>query len=355
MAKHKEIKAQEQEDHGFLKKIDREKGYKKAAEFLILLGKEEAAKVLAHLTQEEIENLTKEIAAVDTIHAKQAKKVLKEFGYIIEKQIKGELNLRGGMEIAEEMLEVAFGPKKAREVLAKIDKGRQGAQFSFLKDIDADQIVELIKEESPPVLAVILSQIDPRSAARVLARLPDELQKQVVARIARIQKIDPEIVQKTADTIKKKLYLTGKITTQKVDGKSVLMNILKNMDYSQDRIIIDRIADDSPELASELTKKLFSVEILFKIPKRQLQLVLRVFNDKQIALLLKGRRGEFKTFVLDNVSGRRRTLIIEEYNLLGEVLKSEVDSVTDEFLAFLQSKIEKGEITVIDEGDKIIE
>jgi len=355
MAGKKETKPPTPEEQGFLKKIDREKGYKKAAKFLILLGKEEAAKVLAHLTQEEIENLTKEIAAIDTIKSKQAKKVLKEFGYIIEKQTKGELNLFGGAEKAEEMLTAAFGEKKAREFVAKIDKGRTGSQFSFLKDIDADQIVELIKEESPPVLAVILSHIEPRYAAGVVAKLPDELKKQVVARIAHMKQINPEIVQKTADTIKKKLYLTGKITTQKVDGKSVLMNILKNMDYSQDRIILDSIADESPELASELAKKLFTTDILFNIPKRQLQLVFRAFNDKQIALLLKGKREELKALVLDSVSGRRRILIMEEYNLLGEILKSEVDSATDDFLTFLQTKIEQGEITVFDEGDKIIE
>jgi len=133
------------------------------------------------------------------------------------------------------------------------------------------------------------------------------------------------------------------------------MNILKNMDYSQDKIILDSIADESPELASELAKKLFTTDILFNIPKRQLQLVFRAFNDKQIALLLKGKREELKALVLDSVSGRRRILIMEEYNLLGEILKSEVDSATDDFLTFLQTKIEQGEITVFDEGDKIIE
>jgi flagellar motor switch protein FliG len=355
MAEGKQSKPGAAKEEGFLKKIGREKGYKKAAEFLVVLGKEEAAKVLAHLTQEEIENLTKEIAAIDTINSSQAKKILKEFGYIIEKQTKGALHLAGGLEKAEEMLAVAFGPKKAREVLAKIDKGRPDSQFSFLKDIDVDQIAELIKDESPPVLAVILSHIEPRKAAGVIAKLPDELKKQVVTRIARMKQISPEIVQKTADTIKKKLYLTGKITSQKVDGKSTLMKILKNMDYSQDRIILDSIADESPELAEELAKNLFDMDMLFKIPKRQLQLVLRAFNDKQIALLLKGKQAELKSFVLDHVSGRRRKLIMEEYNLIGEVLKSEVESATDEFLSFLQLKIERGEITVFDEGDKIIE
>jgi flagellar motor switch protein FliG len=185
--------------------------------------------------------------------------------------------------------------------------------------------------------------------------MPDELKKQVVTRIARMKQISPEIVQKTADTIRKKLFLTGKITSQKLDGKSALMKILKNMDYSQDRIILDSIADESPELAEELAKNLFDMDMLFKIPKRQLQLVLRAFNDKQIALLLKGKRAELKSFVLDHVSGRRRKLIMEEYNLIGEVLKSEVESAMDEFLSFLQLKIERGEITVFDEGDKIIE
>jgi flagellar motor switch protein FliG len=340
---------------GFFKKINREKGYKKAAEFLILLGKEEAAKVLAELSPEEIENISKEIASIDTIKSDEAKKVLREFGYVIEKQARGKLPLVGGMDKAKEMLRAAFGEKKAEEVAAKIGKQDTDAQFSFLKEIEPEQIVELVKEESPPVLAVILCHLQPRRAAAVLGKLSDDLKKEVTARIAHMQKISPDIVQKTADTIKKNLYLTGKITTQRVDGKSVLMNILKNMEYSRDRIILDNIADEDPELASELSERLFSMDILFQIPRRQLQVLFRSFNDRQIALLLKGKPEDMKALVLDSVSQRRRMLIMEEYQLLGKILKSDVDTATNDFLAYLRLQVERGEIMVLDDGDKIVE
>jgi flagellar motor switch protein FliG len=355
MSKQEEQHAAPSAGSGFFKKIDREKGYKKAAEFLILLGKDEAAKVLAQLSPEEIENISKEIASIDTIKSDEAKKVMREFGYVIEKQARGDLPLAGGMEKAKEMLRAAFGEKKAEEVAAKIGRQDTDAQFSFLKDIDAEQIAELVKEESPPVLAVIMSHIEPRLAASVLAKLPDDMKKEIAARIAHMDKISPEIVQKTADAIKKKLYLTGDITSQRVDGKSVLMNILKNMALDQDKIILDNISDDNPELAAELSERLFTMDALFSIPRRQLQLLFRAFNDKQIALLLKGKPEDLKALVLDSVSAHRRTMIMEEYRYLGQILKSDVDAATHEFLSFLRSKIESGEVVVLADGDKIIE
>ncbi len=343
---------------GFFKKIDkidREKGYKKAAEFLILLGKDEAAKVLSKLSPEEIESISKEIASIESIGGAEAKKVMQEFGYVIEKQARGDLPLTGGPEKAKEMLRAAFGEQKAAEFAAKIERQRTDSQFSFLKDIDGAQLTELVKDESPPVLAVIMSHVEPRLAASVLAGLSDDLKKEVAARIAHMEKISPEIVQKTADAVKKKLYLTGDLTTQRVDGKSVLMNILKNMALDQDKLILDNIADENPELAAELSERLFTMDTLFSIPRRQLQLVFRAFNDKQIALLLKGKSEEMKALVLDSVSARRRTMIMEEYRYMGQILKSDVDSVTQEFLSFLRSKIESGEVVVLADGDRIIE
>jgi flagellar motor switch protein FliG len=355
MKKHDNSRQDRQDETGFLRKIDREKGYKKAAEFLILLGKDEAAKVISRLSPEEIENITREIASIDTIGSSEAKKVLQEFGYVIEKQARGNLPLAGGPEKAKEMLRVAFGEKKAAELAAKIERQHTDSLFSFLKDIDAAQITELVKDESPPVLAVIMSHIEPRLAASVLAGLPDELKKEVAARIAYMRKISPEIVQKTADAVKKKLYLTGNLTTQRVDGKTVLMKILKNMALDQDKLILDTIADENPELAAELSEKLFTMDTLFGIPRRQLQMIFRAFNDKQVALLLKGKPEDMKALILDSVSAHRRTLIMEEYQFLGQILKSDVDTVTHEFLNFLRSKIESGEVIVLADGDKIIE
>jgi flagellar motor switch protein FliG len=355
MKKQKESTESNLGEQGFVRKIDREKGYKKAAEFLILLGKEEAAKVLSHLTQEEIENLTKEIAAIETIKSGQAKKVLQEFGYLIEKQARGELNLSGGVEKAKEMLTFAFGEKKAQGFLAKIGQNKTSAPFSFLKEISADQIAQLVKQESAPVLAVLLSGVEPSLAAQIINKLDGDLRKEVITRIAHLKQINPEIIQKTADTLKKKLYLTGKISTQQIDGRSVLMGILKNMDYSTEKVILNGIGEENPELAEELAKKYFSMDVLFKIPKQQLQRIFRSFKEREIALLLKGKGEELKALVLSSVSGRRRMLIMEEYHLMDKILKSEADRATDEFIYFLRSKIEEGEVVLLEEDDKIIE
>ena len=154
--------------NGFIKETGRDAGYRKAAQFLVILGKDEAAKVLRHLAPEEVEGIALEIARIEHIESREASKILEEFGYIRETR---DLIAVGGLEKAKEMLLASLPPEKAERILEKVHREMAPPPFSFLQDIDIHQASAIVREESPPVVALILAHLEPRVAARIFAAL----------------------------------------------------------------------------------------------------------------------------------------------------------------------------------------
>lgn len=350
MADDSEKKKKERD--AFLKADKRDSGFKKAAVLLILLGKEYASKVLSHLSEEEALGVAKEIANTKKVGEKEAKKVLEEFGYLLKVK---DLLSRGGLDKAKEMLVTAFGEKKGEEFYARILEKTVPHPFSFLNDLPFEQVLALIKNESPSVISVILSHIDPALSSRILATLPADKQKEIVVRIAKMDKIPPEVLRKTEEVLQEKARNLGDIVIQEVDGKAAITEILKNMDVSKEKDILEDIASSNPELAEDLEKRLFTTDVVHRISGRDLQKVLHIFEDKEIALLLKGKDPDFKDKIMQNVSSRRGELIKEEFKGIGRILKSEVNKMDTEFLNTIRDMANKKEITIADGDDEYID
>ncbi|MBN2441715.1 MAG: flagellar motor switch protein FliG [Spirochaetales bacterium] len=342
----------EKEKNIFIKADKRDSGYKKAAILLILLGKEYASQVLTHLTEEEALGVAKVIATTETVDEIEAKKVLEEFGYLIK--IKDLLS-RGGLEKAKEMLVTAFGEKKGDEFFRRILEKTVPHPFSFLNDLPVEQIIILLKDESPSVISVILSHIDPALSSHILSSFTPEKQKEIVVRIAKMDKIPPEVLRKTEEVLIEKVRTQGDMITREVDGKSALTEILKHMDVSNEKSILEELETSNPELAEELEKRLFTTDVIYRISRKDLQKILHIFEDKQIAILLKGKESGFKEKIIENVSSRRSELIKEEFKGIGKILKSEVDAMEREFLNTIRDMANKKEISIAEKEDEYIE
>ncbi|MBN2535462.1 MAG: flagellar motor switch protein FliG [Spirochaetales bacterium] len=347
-----ESEKKKKEHDAFLKADRRDSGFKKAAVLLILLGKEHASKVLSHLSEEEALGVAKEIARTETVNEKEAKKVLEEFGYLLK--IK-DLLARGGLEKAKEMLVTAFGEKKGGDFYARILEKTVPHPFSFLNDLPFEQVLTLLKNESTSVIPVILSHIDPSLSSRILGKLPPEKQKEIVVRIAKMEKIPPEVLRKTEEVLQEKARTIGDIVTQEVDGKAAITEILKHLDASKEKDILEELASSNPELAEDLEKRLFTTEVIYRISGKDLQKVLHTFEDKEIALLLKGKDTKFKDRIMQHVSSRRGELIKEEFAGIGRILKSEVDKMDTDFLNTIRDMANKKEIAIADGDDEYIE
>ncbi len=338
--------------NGFVKETVRDTGYRKAAEFLILLGKEDAARVLGHLTEKEVKGITAEIASIKNLNAKEAKKVLEEFGYLATTK---DLIARGGLDKAREMLVKAFGEEKGNELYKKIEMKTVPHPFAFLNDLETDQILILLKNESAPVISVILPHVDPSLASKILSALPAKLQKEIVSRISRMEKINPEVLRRTEEALKKKILTQGELVTYEIDGKSSLAGILKHMSTTDEKKLLSDIQDKNPELAKEIEKKIFTIDVLKHMYDKDLQEILRDYSDKELALIIKGVDDAIKEKIIHNISGRRQELIQEESKYMGPVRMSEFNRALDEFLDYLKLQNARGAVQIAGEEDKLIQ
>ena len=330
----------------------RDKGYSKAARFLMLLGKEEAARVMKHLDEEEVAGITMEIAQVDKIEATEANNILEEFGYLVKTK---DLVARGGVGMAEAILRKAFDEDKANTLVSKLKNRTAPHPFSFLMDLDFEQVRLLLKDESAPVLTAILPHLAPDRAAEILHSFDEELQLQVVKRMASLTEINPEVLRQAEGALKEKIRAQGQIVTQEIDGQSVLAEILRNMKYINEREIMEQLELSQPALAKEIEKKLLTMDVLLRISDMDLQSVLRDFSDNELALLCKGLTDKQVGRIKSNLSARRWATILAESEDLGAVFRSEVNKAVADFLDYIKLQKEKGEISIIKDGDKVVE
>jgi len=333
---------------GFIRETSRDTGYRKAAQFLMLLGKDEAARVLKHLSPEEVEGITREIARTQQIEESDVSKILEEFGYIRETK---NLIARGGIEKAQEMLVASVGAEKAEKILARVRKDMAPPPFTFLQDVDIHQAITLVREESVPVASLVLAHLEPKLAARILQALSPEVQREVVPRIAKMRKVDPEVIRKAEEVLRSKARDQGEIVTEEIDGRAALTEILRYMDPGREQSILEEL---DPNTANLIRKKLYTIEVVFQVTDKDLQKVMRDYADREIALMIKGTAEDVTGRLLDALSERRRNAIRLESEGLGAVRRSDVEAAIQDFLAYLQLLEQKGEIVIVREREQFV-
>ncbi|MGD9938782.1 MAG: flagellar motor switch protein FliG [Clostridia bacterium] len=322
-------------------------GTEKAAKFLLLLGQEEAAKVIRHFKPAEIEKISREIAKIDRIETAEANQILTEFGWLAKTQ---GANLEGGAEIAERMLAAAFGAEKAKEVLRKaVPESNQ--PFVFLNDFDARQLIVLLKDESPQVMAMILPHLQPKLASSIIAELPKEARTDVVRRIARLDRMAPDIIERVEAVLRDRIARIGRQESgDQIDGASVLAGILKHVGGGLEDSILSGIEEDNPELSRDIRERLFTADDIHRVGDRDVQKGLRDMSERDVALVLKGKSQTFRDKLLANVSQSKRTIILEEYEIMGTVRRDEVEKATRSFLEYFKRRWEAGDLVL--EGDE---
>ncbi len=335
---------------GFLK-VGGSGGYRKAAKFLLLLGKREAATVLKHFSTKEIEEITREIASIKQINNQEAAKILNEFG---TSRGKKSFTPTGGLEVARNMLTAAFGDEKGQAIFKKVIPFNGEKPFSFLEDLEYQQLIMILRKEPVHVLTVILSFLDANRSSKILESLPPEDQTAIVTRMASMKKISPEVIMSMEEVLIERIRTQGKVVTEEVDGQSVLAQILKNMALADEGRILDTLSNSDSGLAEAVREKLFTVDTINYINDTDMEKILRDFSDMEIAVLLKGQGSELRNKILYNVSKRRIEFIQYEEETLGAMRKSDVDKAMKEFLDYLKDQEIQGKIVLSREKDEYI-
>lgn len=322
--------------------------YRRVAKFLVIVGIDEAAKILPHLTEEQTEKIIPEIASIQKITPEESASILEEFESLVEKARE-----EGGLETARNILTKAYGSEKAEDMLKKSVKYPDGKPFDYLSDANAERIKVLIDGESDAVKSLVLSQIEPKKAAKVINLMDVDDKKKIVLRLAKMKPVAPEVLAEIDRSLHEKLLTQNTENSQNMDGRGVLAKILKRMNPSVENSIINTLSEQDPELGEDLRKRLFTEEDVIGSDDRFIQNYLHDMEDRDIAVLIYGKNDAFREKILSDVSKNRRRVILDEESMIHHLTKSDSEKMTSSFYSVLRRAWENGDLRVSgrDEGE----
>lgn len=322
-------------------------GRRKAAVLLVMLGPEKAASVLKHLDESDVEQLTIEIANIGKVTDEEKRQVLSEFQEIARAR---EMITQGGIEYAKEILQKAFGPEKAMKIIERLVSNLQVKPFDFLRQADPLQLVNFLQSEHPQTIAVILSYLEPQLAGKILSALPEDLQVEVVKRIALLERTSPDVIRDIERNLERKLSGFVMQTFSQVGGVDTAAEIMNSIDRSSEKKIMEKLSYDSPDLAEEIRRRMFVFEDLVKLDDRSVQIILREIETRDLALALKGASEEVKQKIFKNISKRAAQLLQDELEYMGPVRLKDVEDAQQKIINVVRRLEEAGEIIIAHGG-----
>ena len=327
-------------------------GIQKAAILLIALGPERSADIFKHLKEDEIEELTLEIANTRSVSPQVKEDVLNEFYQICLAQ---QYIAEGGIGYAKELLDKALGEDRAKEVITKLTASLQVRPFEFVRKTDPSQLLNFIQDEHPQTIAMILSYLTSAQAALVIGALPPEKQADVAKRIAMMDRTSPDVIKEVERVLERKLASLLNQDYTIVGGVDAIVDILNTVDRGTEKHIMESLEIEQPELADEIRKKMFVFEDILSLDNRAIQRVLRDVDNHDLALALKGATEEVQNVILNNLSKRLAVMIKEDMEYMGPVRMKDVEEAQQKIVNIIRKLEDSAEIVISrGGGDEII-
>ena len=327
-------------------------GVQKAAILLIALGPEKSADIFKHLKEEEIEELTLEIANTRSVSPQIKEAVLNEFYQVCLAQ---QYIAEGGIAYAKELLDKALGGDRAQEVISKLTASLQVRPFEFVRKTDPSQVLNFIQDEHPQAIAMILSYLTPAQAAMIISALSPEVQADVAKRIATMDRTSPDVVKEVERVLERKLSSLINQDYTIVGGVDAIVNILNTVDRSTEKHIMESLEIEEPELADEIRKKMFVFEDIMLLDDRAIQRVLRDVDNSDLSIALKSANEDVQNTIFKNLSKRLAAMIKEDMEFMGPVRMKDVEEAQQKIVGVIRKLEDSGEIVISrGGGDEIV-
>lgn len=318
----------------------------KIAIILQSLEEEDAVKIMQSLSPETIAALGKELKKLPPVSVEEQSRILEEFTDVIP----SSGAVQGGDEVAQKLLEGAFGKDKASELL------ENDTPFAFLQEKDDNYIGQLLNEESPSVAAIVLAYLSPEKAGRVIEHLEDEKQSEVISYLIQKRRTEPGALQRIEKVIVKKIGSSSnkQISAEQSDigGTSFIAEICQNAGNETEEKILSKIEEKSKESAEEVRDLLFTFEDIARLEDADLQLVLREVNADELATALKQASSEVEEKIMGNISKSAKANLEEERELMGKVKLSQVHEAQHKIVSVVRELESKEEISFKKEGEE---
>ncbi len=325
---------------------DKISGVQKAAILLIALGPEKSASIFKHLKEEEIEELTLEIANTRSVTPQLKEEIIDEFYQVCLAQ---QYIAEGGITYAKELLEKALGNEKAMSVIGKLTASLQVKPFEFVRKTDAAQLLNFIQDEHPQTIALILSYLAPAQAALIISALPPERQADVAKRIAVMDRTSPDVVKEVEKVLETKLSSLMNQDYNIIGGVDAVVDILNTVDRGTEKHIMETLEMEEPELADEIRKKMFVFEDILLLDDRAIQRVLRDVENSDLGLALKGANEQVQNAIFNNLSKRLAVMIKEDMEFMGPVRMKDVEEAQQKIVNVIR-KLEENQEIIISRG-----
>lgn len=319
----------------------------KAAVLLTALPEEEAAAVLSRLDARQVELVSIEIARLRSVSSDQQEQVILQFA---ESSPSGTSDT-GGIERAKSLVQMALGAKAAG-TLDNIRQSIEEVPFAFLRNVDSQNILTYVVEEHPQTIALVLSHLPAPAGAAILAGLPPERQLAVVQRIAHMGQTSPDIIKEVEVGLERRMASVMSQSFENAGGVDAVAEMLNVSDRATERVLLENLAHEDPELVEEIRRLMFVFEDINKFSNKDIQTVLKNVENTQWALALKGASQPLRDKIFANMSSRAAEMLKEEMQYLGAVKLSAVEAKQQEIVDVVRRLEDSGEIEINAGGEE---
>jgi len=322
-------------------------GIRKAAIVLLSLGDDIASSVISQLQREYVEEVTREIAEIESVPPQEQDRVLSEFYNLAMAR---RYMQQGGLSYAQALLEKSLSSEDAEEILHQVTQTIQQTPFQFLQKTDSENVLTFIQDEHPQTIALILAHLHSDKAAEILMGLAQQKQVEVVKRISAMEQTNPEVIKEVEKGLESRL---SDIVSQKFDkagGIEAAAGILNLSDRSTEKGILESLETDDPDLVEQIRRLMFVFEDILLVNDKGIQSVLKEVDNDELALALKTASDELKEKMFNNMSERAAQLIKEDMDYMGPVRLSDVESAQQKIVDIVRRLEDAGEIIISGRG-----
>ncbi|MHC4445587.1 MAG: flagellar motor switch protein FliG [Planctomycetota bacterium] len=324
-------------------------GLTKAAVFMLTIGPDTAGKIMQHMDRQTVEDLTREIASLGTVHYDEREQVLEEFYHTC---LADNYTADGGLDYARSIVEKALPKDEVKRVMEEIEYQVTHKPFSILQQAEIASLLPFLQEEHPQTIALIIAHLPGSKGSEILAGLPPARQVEVVNRVLNMEHSDPEAIREVEKCLEERL--SGRLSPKygRVGGVETVAEILNNVDRTTETNILDSLESHDPDLAERIRRSMFTFEDILRVNDKGIQSLLKEVSHEELALALKTASEPLKEKILKSMSQRASTLIGEEMEYMGPVRLSSVEEAQHKICDVVRRLEDSGDLIVEGRGSE---
>jgi flagellar motor switch protein FliG len=323
---------------------------RKAAILLVLLGDDVASQIYRNLPEQELEDLTQEIAELKYIDPPTALMVLQEYHNLAVTQ---DYLAQGGTDYAQKLLVKAFGEEGARQLMNQVTRVAvaKSSKLESLQKADPLQLAKFLEKEHPQTIALILAHLDAKQASTLLMRFPEALRSEAIKRLAQLRQFSPEIAQRVAVSLHKRLEALGEQHRRAYAGFQGVAEVLNRLDPTSAKTILETLEKEDPKLALNIRNLMFTFQDLLSVPENGIRELLGQLDKKTLATALRGATEELKAYIFKSMSSRAVEMLKEDMEVQGPVRAREIIKAQQEAIAVARKLEAEGKISLGTESE----